>query len=399
MLLTVGGATAANVIGRAVNLVIPLVIIGLHGATAATDRFFIVMAVGHFFYAILANAVAEISVPLIIAGRVSLTRTTVLLLGGSFTFMTLVTATAWSLLVMPLDSRHLFAVALMAGAGLANGLAAGAWNAEERYTLPGATWSVRLIPLLIYMITNHSAGDLGWLALGIGIADWLRCGILLGGRALRRLVIHRTVWKKVAADFSTILLAALISGLNPLVDRIVAGLGGAGDVSILEAGERIFGAVAGLATIGLMSVLLTRLSVKVVAGEVEAAWPSIMRKLAYWSGGWLLLGVLLGYLGLHEALSRFTRLTVAQTDEARNVYWAYLAGLPALIFSMAYVKRFQAYGFLTILLWNAFLCVAVNIVLSWLLRRWLGVTGVAMATTVVYFHSLFIFYIFSRNKR
>jgi peptidoglycan biosynthesis protein MviN/MurJ (putative lipid II flippase) len=397
MAFIIGWATAGHVVGRAVNVLTPLIVVGLHGAGTLTDRFFFIMALAFFFHGTMAHALTETTVPLIVSGRLGLDGKRIALLGGGCTLLVFGITAILGVTIAPLPPLYGLALALMAGAGVANGLAVGVWNAGGRYALPGLTWALRFLPLGLYMAFQRSSADLAWLAMGIAAADGVRCAVLLYASPLKRSTAPALPPSALLSNYGTILLAGMIMGVNPIINRLIAGLGGPGSLTILETGERYFGVIAGLATMGLMPVLLTYLSQKAAGGTLGAVWRPVARKLCAWCAAWLAIGVAFGYLGLQTGWLQLAALTGPQADEMRQVYWCYLAGLPTLVFFLAHLKRLQAAGRLRIVLLTAITSVALNVPLSLLLHAWMGIAGIALATTLVYAVACLMLWLFTRR--
>ncbi len=216
----VGAATLGNAAGSLANVLMPLVIISYCGANRITDNYFLILAIGFYFYGTLANALNEASVPLLITGELTLRKRTVLTFGaaaGMAVWAAALIGSAWGGL---LNTVYATALALMAGAGIANGFAAGLLQARERYALPGISWGLRLIPLGLFILAGPTAERLAWLAVGIGAADWLRCGWMLQSaviadhgqppaNALKLLRRH-------FGDYAAVVLSMLIVGWNPI---------------------------------------------------------------------------------------------------------------------------------------------------------------------------------------
>ena len=57
ILKPIGTATFANLIGRAANVMLSLAVIALWGANSLTDEFFLIFAIGLFFFGVLSNAI------------------------------------------------------------------------------------------------------------------------------------------------------------------------------------------------------------------------------------------------------------------------------------------------------------------------------------------------------
>jgi len=191
-------------------------------------------------------------------------------------------------------------------------------------------------------------------------------------------------------SYGKVIAASVIMGLNPIIDRMIAGLSGPGAISILEAGERIYMTLASVGTIGMMTVLLTRLSREAAHAQLESNWPQTIQITAVWNGFWVLIGVGVGYFGLAWWLDAFTPLSPGDARAAQWVYWCYLIGLPAFIFGLTYAKRLQALQRWWVMVAIAVLSVVVNIPASLILRKWIGIPGIALATTLIYSINLLV---------
>ena len=386
ILKSIGTATAANLIGRAANLLIALSVITLCGATALTDQYFMIMAIAFFFFGAVANAVTTATTPMLISARLTLTPGAIGLAGAFCTMLLCLAGFAWRLFIGPVPPSYIFAIGLLAGAGIANGFCTGIHYAAERYLVPGLTWSLRLIPLLIFILTAPTASRLDALAVGIGLTDWVRLVLLLRRTGWQARGGIRQPLKSLATTLPTyakVIAASVIMGLNPIIDRMIAGLGGPGSVSILESGERVYMMLASLSTIGIMAVLLTRLSREAADKQLETNWPRTIRLAAAWSGFWILVGFGIGFWALSGWLNGFTPLTAEDCQAAQWVYWYYLLGLPAFAIGLTYVKRLQALERWGIMVGTSIFSVAANIPASLILRDLMGIPGIALATTLI----------------
>jgi peptidoglycan biosynthesis protein MviN/MurJ (putative lipid II flippase) len=381
-------ATLSNVTGRAANVALPLAVIAIYGADTRTDSFFFVMALAFFCYGTLANAVTESTVPLLIASQRHLPPINVLKYAGAISFFILLLGCIWQRTFEQFNIVYAAALALMTGAGLANGVFSGILNVQERYAPAGFTWALRFIPLIALAMMHPLPRPLPWLALGIGVMDWLRCAVLIrcsrSSRANGEAIDLKQFVNRYRTNYGTVLAAMLVMGLNPLADRLIAGLSGVGAISILDASERVYGILGTLCTIGLMTVLLTRFSKEASKGRLESEWPHLLRMIAVWCLAWMLAGGVAGHWGLGWWLSKATVLNAHQCATVKQTYWCYLFGLPVFVLGVVYAKRLQALHRTAILFWTAVLAVTLNLASSLVLRSILGIPGIALATSLVY---------------
>lgn len=383
----VGIATAGNLIGRAANVLIPLAVVGACGVNRQTDSFFLILAVAFFFYGTLANAISDVSVPLLISGRLAFSRIHIFLSGIFATLVILPIAGLCHLFLTQFSWHYVFALAALSGAGIANGLASGRRLAEERFAIPGITWSLRLLPLVFFIAADPPASALAWLAIGIGLADWLRLVILAGYAGSPSPDVSVSGFNSIFSAFPAyglVLAASAIMGLNPVIDRLIARISGPGSISILEAAERAYSILATLCTIGISSVLLTHFSKAVNQGSMLRQWKKVVQFVLLLSMLWMCAGIALGWWGLAVYLDHIASLSINQADMVKQTYWCYLVGLPLVVFVLVYTKHLQALQKWWAMLVSAVLGVGLNIPMSLLLRQWMGVPGIALATTLVY---------------
>jgi putative peptidoglycan lipid II flippase len=384
-----GVATISNLTGRAANVALPLAIIAIFGADSHTDMFFLITAFGFFFYGTLANALTESTVPLLISSQRRLSPINVLKYAVAVSFIILVLGCIWQWSTKQFNILYAVALALMAGSGIANGVFSGVLYAQERYAPTGFSWALRFVPLIaLVMLHPHMTEPLSWLALGIGAVDWLRCAILIrcsrASLARGEAIDLKVFINRYRTTYGTVLAAMLVMGFNPIVDRLVAQLSGPGGISVLDASDRLYGILGSLCTMGLITVLLTRFSKEASKGRLESEWHHVLRMVALWCLAWMMAGAVAGHWGLDWWLSKGTILRPDQCSAVKQAYWYYLIGLPLFTLGVVYSKRLQALQRTTILVWNAVLAVVLNLIASLILRKALGIPGIALATSLVY---------------
>lgn len=380
--------TVANAVGRSANILILLAVVALFGATPYTDRFFFFIALAYYFYGTLSYAATESSIPIILYTRSALSLKGIAGLGLISGSAVLTVACLWNV-IFPVESAagYVLGLSLMAGAGIANGFVTGILYANERYIMPGLSWALRFIPLLLFVSLRQPPENLYMLAIGIGAVDWLRFAVLalFNSKGVSAHQPSRTLvfLKNHLPQFLPLVLAMLIMGLNPIVDRLIAGIGGPGCLSVLDAADRFFGILVTLCTLGLMTVLMTRLSKSVLNGSLTSDWHKVILMVGAWSGFWLAVGIAAGHWVLGDWLSRATALSTVQSQTVQRAYWYYLIGLFPFALCVVYIKRLQAVRRPWTLSFTSAFTVALNIPASLLLLRLMDIPGIALATSLV----------------
>lgn len=377
-------ATLGQLIGRSINFLIPFVLLHLYIPSKTTDAFFLAFSIAFFFFGTIANTLTDASIPQAVRGQ-PLLKTWLRLQLGIF-FAVIAVGIVWVANHINNASPPLTLLlgigAMVIGAVFA-AFSSGVLSAQESYIWPGMLWGLRALPLLAWWFVHPSDQVLGWLMLALGGADLLRAYYLEQMPRQSAQIWACGYWNSLKGYFPVI-VAGMIGGLNPVVDRFIATQADAGGVSLLEAGERFYGALATLATIGVMNVILVKLSHKHDRIGFEQLYQSILGVGALWAVGWTLLG-LVGWIMVGEWLIKhFFRVDAGQATLIDTIYLYYLAGLPAFVLGLICVRAYLAKGWQRSLIVLSFLSVGANAGLSLELFKFIGIPGISLATTAVY---------------
>lgn len=377
-------ATLGQLIGRSINFLIPFVLLNLYVPSKTTDGFFLAFSIAFFFFGTIANTLTDASIPQTVRGQPLLNARLRLQLGIVFAVIAIgiVWIANYTNNTSPPLTLLLGIAAMVIGAIFA-AFSAGVLNAQESYIWPGILWGLRALPLLAWWFAHPTDQVLSWLMLALGGADLLRAYCLEQMPRRSAQIWACGHWNSLHGYFPVI-VAGMIGGLNPVVDRFIATQADAGGVSLLEAGERFYGALATLATIGVMNVILVKLSHKHDRIGFERLYQSILGIGALWAGGWTLLG-LAGWIVTSEWLMKhFFRVDAGQAALIDTIYLYYLAGLPAFVLGLICVRAYLAQGWQRSLIVLSLLSVGANAGLSLGLFHFIGIPGISLATTAVY---------------
>lgn len=385
---SVTAATLANAAGRAANVLIPLLLVSIYGATPETDRFFFVLALAFYFYSTLSYAATEASVPICIQNNRSLSSRAIAKIAISVTAVVFLLSSATCFIGNQTGIGYAAGLSLMSGAGIANGFATGILHARSRYVVTGLSWALRIAPFLWFVALRHSDENLYLLAIGLGMADWLRLGLLILLRPKtepsHQLCDAWAYLKRHLSSYLPLVMAMLIMGMNPIADRMIANLSGPGHLSILDAAERLSGIFSTLCTLGMMTVLLTRLSRAVSSRSIDREWPAVIKMALIWSAIWLVIGTTVGLCVFGGWINEATSLSKFQSQIVQTTFWYYLPGLLPFAVSIVYIKRFQALQRNWMLAILSVCMVLLNVAASLGLHSAMGVPGIALATTIVH---------------
>lgn len=275
------------------------------------------------------------------------------------------------------------------------GAAVGALGAihtvRRSYVAPAAVLACEPIVKIALMATLGSSLGAYALALGNLIGAGAAVAILWAllersGFPVRLRLPHRSPFIKSIFSVSTPLLVAnLVLLANPVVDRIMATPLQAGSITVLELGERMFG----VSTMLLATSLIAPVTATWAARFSDSGWDALensafqaIRFSLYVVLPMVALGVVLSqevvtfaYLG-----GEYGKESVAQTSD---VFAYFMLGLPATIFVVVFASIFVVKKNAWVPMRIAFINVALNLVLDFVFRAWLGVAGLALATTAV----------------
>lgn len=342
----VGAASAGEVFGRAVNVLLPFVVFALHSVDAQTDRFFLMMAVAFFVFGTVANTLAAALVPNVVGVR------SVLGLGAMLRLAVVAGASvgvvgavlAVDEIPQPTLAVACIALGVMAAAGVASAPLVAVLNADHRYVMPGLTWGLRLVPVGLYWLwrpTDSSA--LHWLLVGLALADLMRTRILL------RLVEGRVTFGrtglplKLPSSAADMLLAGGITGLSPLLARWIATFGESGTVSLFEVADRMYGALASVATIGVGSVALVYLARLQGSAEESRGWRWMLWATGAWGVIWWAVSLVV-WAGFPMLSGWFALQSDVALETVRGIFLALAFGIPGFVVTNLLGRRMLTAG-------------------------------------------------------
>lgn len=341
----VSRSSAGEIVGRAINLVLPFALLAIHSIDALMDSFFLAMAIAFFAQGTLGNALVSALIPEFVdcTGKRNIRR--FLLLAALTGLIAACLAAVFASAPLSTGATLLGALAvfLMATAGISAAPAAAALNAQDRYAAPGAAWSLRSVPIVLYVLWHPEEPAFHILIAGIALAD--------AGRAV---ILHRLARDSItlrrnapALDLPRsalhLIAASSIAGLAPLLARWIASFGETGDITVFEAADRLYGAIASLATIGIGNVILVYMARLDTSPEPRKHWRLILIFTAAWSVLWL-VACLLVWLAYPHASGSLGIPSGTAGTEIRQTFLALSLGMPGLIMTMTLGRRMLTLG-------------------------------------------------------
>jgi putative peptidoglycan lipid II flippase len=274
-------------------------------------------------------------------------------------------------------------------------------TAGERFALPALTPITTPLVAIAFVVIGGSAWGIFALAVGTVGGAGLEAALL--GFALKRQGVHlRPVWhgadahlRRVIAQYIPMIAGAfLMSGTN-LVDQAMAAMLAPGSVAALNYGNRIIGLPLNLAASALGTAVIPYFSGMVSRQD----WAGVRHTFYRYLGLILattvpltLLLVLFSELLVRVVFERGA-FTAQDTVLVARVQSFFSLQIPFFLAGILVVRLISAMHANQVLMWGAVINLVVNIVLAYLLMMRIGVAGIALATSVMYFVSFaFLYY-------
>jgi putative peptidoglycan lipid II flippase len=265
-------------------------------------------------------------------------------------------------------------------------------NAEEQFWLVAlAPACVPLLALVTVMVAGRAWG-IHALAYGTVFGYCAQCGILVVALAREGMPLVPR-WggltpelRRIGLQYVPMAAGALLTSSSWAIGQAMAATLPAGSVATLNYGNKVVGIVAEISGTALATAVLPHFSVMVARRE----WPAIRKTLRVYSKV-IALGAVPGVLGLILASNTIVRLlfergafTAADTTLVASVQALYLLQLPFVLIGVLLVRLASSLQKNQILLLGAAITLPLNVGLNLLFMRWLGVAGIALATSVVF---------------
>jgi putative peptidoglycan lipid II flippase len=269
-------------------------------------------------------------------------------------------------------------------------------NAQDRFAFAAAgpmVTSVVTVLLLIVMgkfwgIYALAVGTVGGSLLEAGLLAWWlrRLGVSVVPRWHGTTPAVRQVW----GQYTPMIAGAFLMASTSLVGQSMAAMLGPGSVSVLSYGSKMTTLVLGVVSLAVSTAVLPHFSRMVAL----AKWESVRHTLFTYARLIVLvtLPVTLILIYFSEPLVRvlFQRgaFTESDTQLVAGVQALHLLQVPFFVLGILMVRLISALKGNRILMWGAGMNLIVNIACNYIFMKWLGVAGIALSTSLMYFVSM-----------
>lgn len=265
-------------------------------------------------------------------------------------------------------------------------------NAGERFALAAITPALTPLAIILILILPGSKWGIHSAALAQLIGAVLE-GTLLAVALRRQGVSVVPRWhgfspemRQVARQYVPMIAAGSLMSGTMLVDQAMAAALGTGSVAVLNYGNKTSAAIAGIGSVAVSTAMLPHFS-RMVAGR---DWSGVRHSLKVYARLVLLVSAVAtaAFVVLSQPVIRllFERgaFTANDTLQVAAVQRLYILQLPVYLAGLLFVRLLSALKANRILMWGTVISFALNVALDYLLMGWLGVAGIALATTLVY---------------
>jgi putative peptidoglycan lipid II flippase len=279
-------------------------------------------------------------------------------------------------------------------------------NAEERFALaaiaPVMTPVVAVVAILLLgRVWGVYALALGTVGGGLFEAALLGKGLKRQGFSLlpRWHGLNPAV-KQVARQYAPLAAGALLMSGTDVVDQSMAAMLGPGNVSALSYGNKVVSLIIGIGSLSLSTAIFPHFSRMVAAND----WTSVRSTVKTYARLIVLISVpitlALVYFSNPMVAVLFERgaFTAGDAHLVGRVQALYLLQAPFYFLGIMGVRLLSALKKNHILMGISAANFLTNIVANYVFMRYLGLAGISLSTSVVYFISVALIYLSLRSR-
>jgi len=279
-------------------------------------------------------------------------------------------------------------------------------NAEGKFGWPA--YAGILVPLTSAVIVLTAGKTQGVVILCIGtIIGQLLQLIAIIIRAWRAKIIYRPILKLHSPELTAILmlawpslLGALISQAGPLVDQMFASSLAPGSISALNYSLKLISVPTGVIFASTGRAILPYLSQQASINDFKGFKETLRLHLWIVGIGTAVLTAFLIALAhpLVQILFQRGAFSATDTNRTASTLLGFVIGLTPMAIGFIIARAFTALRKNRILMYVTTFSVVANAFFDFLLSRWWQSFGIALATSAVYFCTMFILFITLQRK-
>lgn len=268
-------------------------------------------------------------------------------------------------------------------------------NAEQRFAaLAIAPVSVPLLTLLMVLFAGRTWGIYA-LALGTVFGFLAQCAALavvvmrLGLPIIPRWGGVEPALRRVAAQYLPMVAGAALTTSSWVIGQAMAAMLPAGSVASLNYGNKVVSMLGEMGSMALATAVLPHFSVMVARRE----WAGIRQTLRVYVRLIVLIivpvtvALVLASPAIVRLLFQRGAFTGGDTQLVARIQSLYLLQIPFVMVGMLYVRLASSLQRNQILMVGALITLPLNVVLNLALMRVMGIPGIALSTSLIFFTS------------
>jgi putative peptidoglycan lipid II flippase len=270
-------------------------------------------------------------------------------------------------------------------------------NAGEKFAIPSLIPCVTPLTTIFLLVIY---GNIYSLVFGMIIGQVIE--FFFFGMFLKKLGISKTFVpfamdknsREVISQFLPMLAGAFLINSNFLVDQAMAASLSAGNVAILNYGNKVVSFPLQIVTSAISTAVLPYFSTMFARGDIQNAYRLLIRylKLLFlFSVPFTLLFVFFSEAIVKLLLERGA-FTMQDTKLVAAVQSFGALQIPFYLGVLLLVRMISAMRENRIVMGIALVCAVVNIIANYILMQFYGVIGISLSTSLVYFFSFFMLF-------
>ncbi len=409
ILRAVASVLAAGAVVKIAAMGKEFVVAGVFGRSDAMDAFLAAFLIPNLLINLIAESMNQALVPTLIKVRMrdGWVRAQELLSSSMLWLCGLLTAAAvlmsllaraffpligWGFPALKLDLSVRLFYALLPVV-LLSGIAAtctAVLNTFERFAMPALAALVVPVSIVVGAVLLHGTLGIWALVWGTLFGAVVHAGLtgwMMEARGYRfRLGWHgrNEATREVARQYGPVLLSSVVASGGLLVDQAMAAMLPAGSVSALVFANRFVSVAATLLAGAVSSAVVPYFSTMIA----DRDWQGCRRTLRTWSRIMAVVSLPIAGLliGGAQPLVRLTlqhgAFGAKDTAVVASVLAMYAIQIPFFVVSRVFYRFVVAMRRTDLVLWCGIVNLALDVLLNLLLMRWLGVAGIALATSL-----------------
>jgi putative peptidoglycan lipid II flippase len=263
-------------------------------------------------------------------------------------------------------------------------------NTEDVFAVPAVTPAITPLLTIVSVLMLTARCGVWAMVYAMVAAGVIHASLMLWKAGARgyRLFSRWSGWnqeiREVAGQFGLVALSSVVASGGLVVDQAMAASLPAGSIAALAYAGRFVGVVLALLGAAVSSVLTPRFS-EMVAGAAWAQCGRMMRAWAWASGG-VAAAASLAMITCSSTLIRMTlqhgMFGMRDSGAVSGVLVMYALQIPFFVASRVFYRFLVAVRRTEIILYCGIVNLVLDVCLNLLLMRWLGVAGIALATSM-----------------